>query len=100
MTTLHDQAIADLAAMLDDREFATLTSINGAAPVPCIVDHELKGTRFEGVREWDCTLYVRTSDLAEAVPGQRFQLDDRSAVVVDADEIHGLQVVHLRWYES
>lgn len=103
--TLRDQAITDLATMHNVDEFATPISFNGAAAVPCILDEELARTAADGVREWDVTLYVRASDLAEPVIDQHFALvgDDigeRSAIVVHTSTVHGERELRLRWLDS
>lgn len=104
---LYDQATADLATMINDREFARPVSINGAAAVACILDDELAKVGADGLREWDATLYVRAADFEpEPVIDQRLELageaplGTRSAIVVHVDTQHGLRTIRLRWFES
>ena len=99
---LAEHATADLAILINDQEFATLASINGAPAVTYVLDDDVTKIPLdgEGVRRWDSTLYVALADMPQPVPDQRITIAGRPANVVSVNAVHGLLTIGLRWWDS
>lgn len=102
----REQAIADLATLLNVEEFAETRRLNGVA-VACILDdpaRPLPGNRgqaaWEGINEHQFELRLRSDDIERPANDQRISIDERSAIVIFTDVTDGLLTLRCRWWES
>lgn len=101
--SLKDQVIADLPTFLDVGEFGDAISIDGGAPVACVlVNDEAPGAEFgDGISLLESTLYARESDFAAPpVVRQRVTVNGQQANILRVDVEQGMLVIRLRWFNS
>jgi hypothetical protein len=97
------QVESDLPGVfLNPAEFGEPHTIDGAYPLICVIDDEVRSEHSaEGVYLSETVLHVRVVDIpVRPVVGQRMLIDERSADVRHVAENMGLLSIRVGWFES